>query len=148
MFKKYDINCYELDLPHQYTKLAYVWFDLKRADKVYVQLEKCSKREERQMPYFRVGKPLERCKFPPLHLHPRHLAKAGAGRREDGKFHGQGHVSVGQTRKTAGTSYPEVSSRFRLFPRVGHGVGQDKKPMESRRTRKKNKLKLYPQYPF
>ncbi len=55
-------------------------------------------------------------------------------------------MSVGQTRKTAGTFYPEVSSRFRLFPRVGHGVGQNKKPTEPRRTRKKNKLKLYPQY--
>ena len=119
MFKKYDINCYELDLPHQYTKLAYVWFDLKRADKVYVQLEKCSKREERQMPYFRVGKPLERCKFPPLHLHPRHLAKAGAGRREDGKLHAAGQVNVGQksaerlelpTRK-----YPAVSVYFRVW---------------------------------
>ena len=32
--------------------------------------------------------------------------------------------------KAAGTSYPEVSSRFRLFLRVGHGVGQGKKPTE------------------
>ena len=31
---------------------------------------------------------------------------------------------------------------------MGHGVGQDKKPTEPRQTRKKNKLKPYPQYPF
>ena len=119
MFKKYDINCYELDLPHQYTKLAYVWFDLKRADKVYVQLEKCSKREERQMPYFRVGKPLERCKFPPLHLHPRHLAKAGAGRREDGKFYGQGHVSVGQQAKNGWNFLPGSTQPFPFISACG-----------------------------
>ncbi|MDE6839128.1 MAG: hypothetical protein K2P33_12165, partial [Acutalibacter sp.] len=45
-------------------------------------------------------------------------------------------------------SSPEVSSRFRLFPRVGQGVGQDKKPTESSQATGKSKLKLYPQYPF
>ncbi|WP_160641864.1 MULTISPECIES: hypothetical protein [unclassified Neglectibacter] len=58
-------------------------------------------------------------RFHAENLHPRHPPKAGASRRKDGKFYGEGHVSVGQTRKTAGTSYPEASSRFRLFPRVG-----------------------------
>lgn len=57
-------------------------------------------------------------------------------------------MNVGQTRKTAETSYLEVSSRFRLFPRVGRGVGQDKKPTEPRLTHEKSKLKLYPQYPL
>ena len=46
-------------------------------------------------------------------------------------------MSVGQARKTAGTSYPEVSSRFRLFPRVGHGVGQDRKRANPSRVEKK-----------
>ena len=50
--------------------------------------------------------------------------------------------------KTAGTSYREVSSRFRLFPRVGHGVGQDKKLTEPNQTTEKSNLKLYPKYPF
>ena len=29
--------------------------------------------------------------------------------------------------KTAETSYPEVPGRFRLFPHVGQGVGQDER---------------------
>ena len=56
-------------------------------------------------------------------------------------------MSVGQTRKTAGTSYPEVSSRFRLFPRVGQGVGQDKRQSTRGRVNPKEELELYPQYP-
>ena len=56
-------------------------------------------------------------------------------------------MSVGQTRKTAGTSSPEVTSRFRLFPRVGQGVGQDRKRAIPGRVSTKSRLKFYPQYP-
>ena len=52
------------------------------------------------------------------------------------------------SKKTAGTSYPEASSRFRLFPRVGHGVGQDKQRVSPSSASTKSKPEIYPQYPF
>ena len=55
---------------------------------------------------------------------------------------------MSQTRKTAGTSYPEVPGRFRLFPHVGQGVGQDKKRATPGRASTKSKPEIYPQYPF
>ncbi len=55
---------------------------------------------------------------------------------------------MGQVRKTAGTSSLEVSSRFRLFPRVGHGVGQDKRQTNPRRTTPNRTMRKYPLYPF
>ena len=87
-----------------------------------------------------------RCRIHAENLHPRHPPKAGASHRKDGKFHGQGHVSVGQARKTAGTSYPEVSSRFRLFPRVGHRVGQDRRQPNPYRTTPNRMMRKHPQY--
>ncbi len=54
---------------------------------------------------------------------------------------------MGQARKTAGTSYPEVSSRFRLFPRVGHRVGQDRRRPNQYCTTPNRMMRKYPQYP-
>ena len=56
-------------------------------------------------------------------------------------------MNVGQARKTAGTSYLEVSSRFRLFPRVGHRVGQDRRWPNPYRTTPNRMMRKYPQYP-
>ena len=89
--------------------------------------------------------PLRR-RFHAKNLHPRHPPETRTSRRKDGKFHGQGHVSVGQARKTAGTSYPEVSSRFRLFPRVGHRVGQDRRQPNPYRTTPNRTMRKHPQY--
>ena len=50
--------------------------------------------------------------------------------------------------KTTGTSCPEVSSRFRLFPRVGQGVGQDQERVIPGRASTKSNPEIYPQYPF
>ncbi len=54
---------------------------------------------------------------------------------------------MGQQAKTAGISSLEVSSRFRPFPRVGHGVGQDKRRTNPHQTTLNGTTRKYPHYP-
>ena len=68
-----------------------------------------------------------RRRFHAENLHPRHPAKARAGRRKDGKFYGQGHVKAGQQAKNGWNFLPGGVQLFSLISACGSGCGSRQK---------------------
>ena len=63
------------------------------------------------------------------HLHSRHPSGPESSRRNHGKFHGPGHVTQNRLQSTCQKREEvpiQTSPLRRVFPIVGHGVGQQK----------------------
>ena len=79
---------------------------------------KWCRRENRQQ----YAGPL-RCRVYAENLHPRHPAKAGTSRREDGKFYEPGQIKVGQERQNGWNFLPGSIQPFPVLSACGSGCG-------------------------
>ena len=81
-----------------------------------------------------------RRRFHAENLHPRHPAKARAGRRKDGKFYGQGHVKAGQQAKNGWNFLPRSIQPFSFISACGSRCGSRQKADRTKPDHRKKQL--------